>query len=87
MSISWILGGRIEAGKQTRELVCLDARQYHREMRSREGAVRALGVAAKLLNRVVAAAKQEHVIVGGRLEADMGPQVVHVRTLAGVRTG
>jgi hypothetical protein len=134
------LGGRIEAGKKTRQLIRLDARQDHREVWPREGrkqpearvsnpahrtcakhrirrepsvelsladfvecaedrepvdgsavqcegAVRPLGVAAQLLNRVVAAAKERHVIAWGRLEADVGPQVVHVRTLAAARTG
>jgi len=53
----------------------------------REGSVRAFGVAAQLLNRVVAATEQEHVIAWGRLDANMGPQVVHARTLEVTRTG
>jgi hypothetical protein len=134
------LGGRIEAGKETRKLIRLDARHYHREVWPREGrqqpeacvsnpahrtrakhrirgepsvelsladfvecaedrepvdgsavqcegAVRTLGVAAQLLNRIGAAAEERHVIAWGRLEANVGPQVVHVRTLEAVRTG
>jgi hypothetical protein len=134
------VGGRIEAGKKTRKLVGLHARQYHREVRPREGrqqpeacvsnpahrtrakhrirrepsvqlsladfvecaedrepvdgsavqrerAVRTLGVAAQLLNRVVAAAKERHVIAWRLLEPNVGSQVVHARTLEAARTG